>query len=113
VEQPKTKAQQKGLPVEAARAYTIRPAMNLADERLSLQRRQTRLRARSSVLVNQLLGSSLIKSLGDQSELLVGSFLSRLFAQQRTETLEGGSQGAALLAIALTACISFAKRLFG
>ncbi len=63
--------------------------------------------------MDQLLGGRLIKRLGDQRKLLISSFLRRLFAQQRTETLDGGSQGAALLAIALTAGIGFAKRLFG
>ena len=73
------------------------------DEGLSLESGQTRLRARSRILVDQLLGCSLIKCLYDKSEFLVSSFLSWLFSQKRAELLDACSQSTSLVAISLTA----------
>jgi hypothetical protein len=73
------------------------------NEGLSLESGQTRLGAGSRILVNQLLGSSLIQCLYNKAEFLVSCFLGWLLSQKSTELLDTSSQGTALMAISLTA----------
>ena len=78
------------------------PDVKLADEGLALQSRKARLRARSRVLVDQLLGGRLVKCLHNKAEFLVGSFLSWLFGNKTAELLDSSSQSSPLLAVPLT-----------
>ncbi len=78
-------------------------SVKLADERLSLQSRQTRLGARSCVLVDQFLGGCLVERLYNKAEFLVGGFLGRLFSHKSTELLDPSSQSTALMAVSLAA----------
>jgi hypothetical protein len=73
------------------------------DKGLSLKSGQTRLCAGSGVLVNQLLGSSLIKSLYDKPKFFISRFLGWLLCQKSTELLDTSSQSTSLMAISLTA----------
>lgn len=85
------------------------PDVKLADEGLALQSRKARLRARSRVLVDQLLGGRLVKCLHNKAEFLVGSFLSWLFGNKTAELLDSSSQSSPLLAVPLTTNKRFTK----
>jgi hypothetical protein len=73
------------------------------NEGLSLESGQTRFGAGSRILVNQLLGSSLIQCLYNKAEFLVSRFLGWLLSQKSTELLDASSQSTTLMAISLTA----------
>jgi hypothetical protein len=73
------------------------------NEGLSLESGQTRLGTGSRILVNQLLGSSLIQCFDDKPEFLVSRFLGWLLSQKSTELLNTSSQSTTLMAISLAA----------